>query len=482
MPPQLALLGCGLFIFWLFVRDHRQNKSSFALWLPLLWMLVLGSRPVTLWLSLGSQLDASVDYSEGTPADRAFFLGLIIAGLFVLAKRRIRLASFVSSNKWLSLFYLFWGASILWSPDSFVSFKRWIKELGNVVMVLIILTDDNPLAAVRTVLARMTYLLIPLSVLFIKYYPDLGRAYNHWTWLPSITGVTTGKNALGELVLVCGLAFLWDVLDSGLRGDRFRFRQDRLAKTILALMMLWLITKANSATSLVCFILGIGLLFAFRNPNAKKYFRQIEIYALLLGILIGLFNLIVPINSFFVQGLGRNLTLTDRTYIWQLALAADQNPMLGTGFYSFWSTPASKKITSEYEDINQAHNGYLETYLNGGIVGLILLIVLLVVSFRRIKYEAIHGSTLAQLFFVFYLTALIHNITEASFNRVDIIWFILLLSIVNVAQFVPDELPSAGKDDKAAVTVESDGVEIDTPPGRISGIPDFKHSGQRSCI
>ena len=61
-------------------------------------------------------------------------------------------------------------------PD--VAFKRWIKSLGDFVMVQIILTDRDRYAAIKRALPFMAFLLMPLSVLFIKFYPDLGRGYH----------------------------------------------------------------------------------------------------------------------------------------------------------------------------------------------------------------------------------------------------------------------------------------------------------------
>lgn len=433
MPPRLALLLYSLFILWLFVRDFkRSEKVSSALWIPLLWMLILGSRPMTLWLSLGMQLDSSVDYSEGSPVDRFGFLCLIIAGLAVLSRRNFRLAELVRGNRCLCLFYIFWAVSIAWSPEPFVALKRWIKEAGNVVMVLVVLTDPNPVAAVKAVFARMAYVLIPLSVLFIKYFPDLGRVYNHWTWLPSVTGVTTDKNALGELVLVCGVAMVWDALDTRLAGRKLYSRWDILGKVLLALMTAWLMSKANSATSLVCIILGTLILFALRLEWLKRDVRHIEIYALMLVAALALFNWLLPLGEIFTHEIGRNMTLTDRTEIWKLALAVDENPILGTGFYSFWMTRASDKITDVFVGINQAHNGYLETYLNGGMVAVALLAITLLAGYRGIKRALILASRLAPLRLVLFITGLIHNITEASFNRVAIIWFVLLLAMIDV--------------------------------------------------
>ena len=68
-----------------------------------------------------------------------------------------------------------------WSEEPFVASKRWLKDFGNVVMVLVLLTEKNPLDAVRAVFVRCAYLLVPLSVLFVKYYVWLGKVYSSAT-------------------------------------------------------------------------------------------------------------------------------------------------------------------------------------------------------------------------------------------------------------------------------------------------------------
>jgi hypothetical protein len=52
--------------------------------------------------------------------------------------------------------------------------KRWVKDLWNPIMALVILTERRPYEAVGVVLRRLNLLLLPLSILFIKYYLELG--------------------------------------------------------------------------------------------------------------------------------------------------------------------------------------------------------------------------------------------------------------------------------------------------------------------
>lgn len=80
MPQNVAALGCVLFILWLFKRDANRRKVSFALWIPLTWAFIIASKPISVWLGLGSATSGGEGYVEGSPFDRMFFLVLIVAG------------------------------------------------------------------------------------------------------------------------------------------------------------------------------------------------------------------------------------------------------------------------------------------------------------------------------------------------------------------------------------------------------------------
>ena len=57
------------------------------------------------------------------------------------------------------------------------------------------------------------------------------------------------------------------------------------------------------------------------------------------------------------------------------------NPIFGTGFESFWLGERPKQLEGIFFFIpNEAHNGYLETYLTLGLIGVFLLIGLFVAT------------------------------------------------------------------------------------------------------
>jgi O-antigen ligase len=136
------------------------------------------------------------------------------------------------------------------------------------------------------------------------------------------------------------------------------------------------------------------------------------------------------ISEIFVGSLGRDMTLTARTDIWDASLAAHASRLLGAGYWSFWSQ-YGKAISSQlnfFFELKEAHNGYIETYLNVGLVGLGLLIVALVTGLGRVLRQ-VKTSHYGAIRLVFIIVALMYNISESAFAGLNIIWFTLLLAL-----------------------------------------------------
>src|SRR5438552_11701797 len=191
MPPLVAVIACTVLIAGLFWLDRdRDTKTSPALWLPVIWTFLGASRMASQWLGV-QPIDAMDLTLEGSPFDRLILLGFLFAGFAVLAARSERVGALLRANKLVALFFCYCAVSVLWSDFPFVAVKRLTKGLGNLTMVLIVLSDLNPAAATKRFLAWSGFLLMPLSVLLIKYYPALGRVYNRWTWEAYFTGVST---------------------------------------------------------------------------------------------------------------------------------------------------------------------------------------------------------------------------------------------------------------------------------------------------
>jgi exopolysaccharide production protein ExoQ len=427
MPPPVATVLTLGFVIFLFRRDIRQKPDvSSALWLPLIWLVIGCSRALSQWLNIfGLPVSGAVSVEDGSPLDAWFFFCLIAAGSCVLVKRQVRLSEVIQNNGWLIAFLLYCFISIAWSDFPFVAFKRWIKILGHPIMVLIILTEPNPDEAVKTLLKRCAYVVVPVSILFIKYYPQLGRGFDEWGTATS-TGITTNKNALGADCLILGYFFFWYLVQTW-QTVRNTWRRNELRLIVGFLIGIWwLFSKAHSATSLTSLLAGVLVVVFIGIRSINKNF--IGRYLLTALVLLVVAELAFGISGRYSEALGRGSGLSGRTLLWTHLLEMQTSPILGTGFESFWLGNRPNQLEGIFFYIpNEAHNGYLETYLTLGLIGLLLLIGLFIATFWKIRLELFRNFEWARFRLGFFCAIIIYNWTEAAFKTVSAIWFIFYI-------------------------------------------------------
>jgi len=437
MVGLIATILC-VFVIWQLFRLNRESdvRTSMALWIPTFWLFIAASRNVSEWLQYGG--GGEDQYLEGSPLDRAVLTAVLALGVIVLLGRARRAGILIRSNLPILLYFLYCGISVLWSDFPDVSFKRWFRALGDVVMVLIVLSDPNWLVALRRILARIGFVVVPLSILFIRYFPQLGRAYTRGgsgTW----TGVGTDKNALGMISMVFGLAALFRFLEVYRGKEGTRNTRQLIAQGAVFAMALYLLWEANSATAFSCFFLAAGpmvLTYLFQWAR-RTAFVNVMVFSVLAVAFSALF---LSLGSGMLQGLGRDSSLTGRTNIWHFALLEVQNPLFGRGFESFWLGPRLSIIEREIgQGVNQAHNGYIEVYLNLGWVGITLLIVVLLYGYRRILADLRWMTQAASLRLAYFIVAIAYNFTEGSFKTMSPVWIMLLVSIMVVPEAAPAE-------------------------------------------
>ncbi len=454
MKADIILWLCFGFIYWLFRTDIRtRHYSSPALWIPGLWLAMIGSRPIGFWL--GDRTEGS--NVEGNPINLLGFVIPIAASLWILLRRRISWGSFVYKNRALLALYLFYLLSVLWSPIPLASFKRLIKDFGCVLMALVILTEENPAEAIRLVFTRVAYVLLPLSAVFIKYFPDIGRNSTR-SGESMFIGVTNHKNELGQLLFVLGLVMIWDFIEARRRVEsperKLKMRDSsimlvmggwlglmvqserRLKMRNFSIMLVlggWLLYMAQCATARLSFILALFLLWVgewlVHLQNGRKYLMM----GLVSCVAFMALDQTVGVSKAVVEALGRNTTLTGRTDIWTGVLAQASDPVLGIGFYAFWDTSHATDFYDELDfiHINTIHNGYLETYLDGGMVGVALLAIFLLATGKSVIDKLFSGTFFGRLAFIYWLLALINNYTESDYFRLEPLWFCLLLFSIN---------------------------------------------------
>src|SRR5215467_4502694 len=138
MNPLIANLvyACGIAGLFYLDRD-RSLRTSKALWLPVLYLWVIGSRPISYWLGLGaSNAYVGAVQFEGSPVDGVFFGMLLIAAICVLVQRGPRVFTLISANFPILIYFFYCLVSISWSDYPGVAFKRWVKAIGDLAMIL----------------------------------------------------------------------------------------------------------------------------------------------------------------------------------------------------------------------------------------------------------------------------------------------------------------------------------------------------------
>jgi exopolysaccharide production protein ExoQ len=447
MPPTLALTASALFSAVLLLREQIKTRDvSSAIWLPCVWLFFLGSRAPSEWLGVQSGVSTET-VMDGSPTDRVIYGVLIVGALFVLLQRRVEWIAFFRRNAWFIAFFVYAAVSIYWSDFPDIALKRWLKGLGDPMMAMIVLSEANPGAALLTLLRRLAAVLLPLSIVFIKYFPQLGRTYDSWSGAPAYTGITMNKNMLGYLLLVFGLMAICSLV-TWRSQSRSETRGDRSIAVVLLLMVGWLFWVADTKTPLVSLAAASLAVLASTVPVLRRRFGIVLILAV---VVTGALQVVFGISEQALAQVGRDATLTGRTEIWAAVLGLSTNPFIGTGFESFWLGSRLKTMWGLFPVFRpiQAHDGYLEIYLNLGLIGLFLVLGYLVSSYRwiaaRLNAEESHeliardaNETIVARFALGYLLAFaLYNVTEASFQPLNFLFVILLLATLQSRELRP---------------------------------------------
>src|SRR5262249_45865618 len=208
MPSSLALLLCTGFVLFLLGLERRASRGvSAAMWIPTVWMLIIASRPLATWF-VGSSSVIGTNES-GSALDRWVLTALAGAAIIVLVRRRFDWWGSLHQHRWLLVLLAYMLLSTFWSEITLIALKRWMREVIVLVMALVIMSEVNPRQAMASLLRRCAYVLVPFSVVLIKYYPLLGRRYGRWSGIEMWTGATGHKNELGRLCMISIFFLLW---------------------------------------------------------------------------------------------------------------------------------------------------------------------------------------------------------------------------------------------------------------------------------
>lgn len=265
-------------------------------------------------------------------------------------------------------------ASSLWSIDSGGTFRRSIW-LGLNMAFGLYLAWRYDWKALLNILAASFVVLAAGSFALGLLAPSIGRmSFEHpGAW----SGLWTHKNTLGG-IMALGVAIA--------AAAAIVTPERRKAWIALSFACFALVLLSTSKTALLGSMLGLGMIGFCMMIRQGPLPATIAGSCVLVGI-IGGAGIIVLAPDLIVAALGRDLTLTGRTDIWEAsARFVEAQPWLGYGYYAFWlpdNGPAYWVREAVMWEVSSAHSSWLETALALGRVGVALFALQLIVTSLR---------------------------------------------------------------------------------------------------
>ena len=208
-------------------------------------------------------------------------------------------------------------------------------------------------------------------------------------------------------------------------------KTEKRIRYLILLMGLYLVLVCQSRTSLLCIILG-GTIMVLSRPllKTRKPGKTLAIVVAIMAML-ALCDSTLDISGAICEALGRNKTLTGRTEIWEQVSEQHTNPIIGFGFCSFWESSKGQNVFDELNtQMVEAHNGYLEVYIDGGAVGVGFLAIMLLSAGKRVTDRLLGGTRFGAVAFAYWVVALLYNGSELDFFRFGPLWFTFLLMTI----------------------------------------------------
>jgi exopolysaccharide production protein ExoQ len=360
-----------------------------------------------------------------------YFLFYTAFGLLLVTSRDAVLI-LVTTSPVLVVVLAFPAVSILWSVNPGETLERSVTLLGTSLFGAY-LGWRYTLGRIIFLLAAALSIAVCLSMAMIVLVPSIGIEHQGklaGTWI----GVSLHKNALGAVAGLACLAIGYAITDS--RGRR------RLVFCLTFLVALILLIGSRSISSLLVTAVVGGLAlwarYLQRSPNEIPVLSLILVIAMVItGVAVIGADLLERALALF----GKNSTLSSRLPLWSLVWSyIEQRFWLGFGYEAFWQPGAVREIEAElYFTPFYAHNGLLETWLNGGLVLVALMLLLLGTILVRSLVLYVRWRDLAissfPLFYCVYF--LMMNFAESYvLARNDLLWALLVAVAVFVAKWV----------------------------------------------
>jgi O-antigen ligase len=319
----------------------------------------------------------------------------------------------------LLVYAAFAGASVLWAFRPELSFIRFTQQ----VMILITIMLPAVLAVQTADMMRSLFLCFAfgsiLNVLLLNgsqlYVNNVPVGYQ---------GYLAGKNALGQFAAVAFLLALYEML----------YRNHRRALGIIVVVVAGILLFFSNSKTSIAFAIFAPLLAGFTLMTRKTMRISPAIVPFIIITLSVFFRDRV---SWYLFG---DVTLSGRTFIWDFVVyEIKRSPLLGWGYQSFWlvgrDAPSIVEAPGWVKNMPNAHNGYLDTMLEMGLVGFAFLVIFIMATLHAIGRVADRDAARAWLMLSLAIFIIFHNLLESTWmHGGDLLWVVFLVVAAEIGR------------------------------------------------
>jgi exopolysaccharide production protein ExoQ len=248
---------------------------------------------------------------------------------------------------------------------------------------------------------------------------------------PCYQGYFGGKNYLGECAAVAFLLSLHEIVHRGWR---------RALGVIVAATAIVLVFLSDSKTALGLIIISpflAQLTLTVRKITSVSPAIILLALPFFYTILLKISN--VDLMNRMAYVLYHDSTLTGRTIIWDFVqYEIGRRPLLGWGYQSFWLVPGSPSSEAPgwIKLMPNAHNGYYDTTLELGYVGLALLYVFITATLHAVGRVADRDPARARLLLSLVLFFIMWNYFESLWMRgFEFLWVVFLIAAAEIGRY-----------------------------------------------
>ena len=389
--------------------------------------------PLLIFLTDPETVARATSAAEGRPETRIFWPTMAIISVIFAVQNRSRL-TFPPHIVSLIAYLAFAGATVLWAFSPYHSFIRYLQQVMIVTSIIL-----PAMLAGRTVdLMRALFLCSAFALILNCFFIFGGGFATMAATSSSSTLVNIGyrgyflhKNLLGESAAPAFLLALYEIRQRGWR---------RILGAVVVILAILIVNLSKSKTSfglaLVCPLLA-WVTIRVRNVTRVSPALILLVIPLCYAVFSPAFKIgILERVSWYLYN---DYSLTGRTAIWDFVqYEVGRRPLLGWGYQSFWLVPDSPADEAKgwIAHVPTAHNGYFDTILQLGYVGLAFLMVFTIATLHAVKYVADRDPIRAQLLLSLVLFFILYNFFESLWmQNFEVLWLVLLVAAAEIGRY-----------------------------------------------